>query len=157
MSGHRICHMIMSALTQTIEAKQTRLFMQRIEVAVGIILNTQGQVLVGQRLVEDAYFQKWEFPGGKLEQGESAQAALKRELQEELGIIVLQCQHFVTIEHDYADRNVRLSVRLINSFSGKPTGQEGQALQWLAPTELGKLDFLQGNQAIIEKLLLLTT
>ena len=128
--------------------------MKRINVAVGIILNSQGQVLIGQRLVEDAYFQKWEFPGGKLEKGESAEVALKRELNEELGIVVKDSQDFMTLDHDYPDREVRLYVRIVTSYSGKILSQEGQALQWLAPNKLTELDFLKGNQAIIDKLLL---
>ena len=58
--------------------------MKRIEVAVGIVFNTLGQVLVGQRTVADQYLGKWEFPGGKIESGESVTQALRRELQEEL-------------------------------------------------------------------------
>ena len=128
--------------------------MKRINVAVGIILNSQGQVLIGQRLAEDAYFQKWEFPGGKLEKGESAKVALKRELNEELGIVVNDSQKFMTLEHDYPDREVRLYVRLVNTYSGEISRQEGQALQWLSPNRLTELDFLKGNQPIIDKLLL---
>ena len=127
--------------------------MKRIKVAVGIIFNTHGQVLIGQRTVKDAYFQKWEFPGGKLEHGESVQLALSRELKEELGIEVLVSEEYMTLKHDYPDRHVHLSVCLIKEFSGDVVGQEGQALRWVAPEELLNLDFLKGNQAIIKKLL----
>lgn len=127
--------------------------MKRIEVAVGVIFNSERQVLIGQRIVKDAYYQKWEFPGGKLEQGETAESALKRELDEELGIKVLDSDSFMMLEHDYPDRKVRLYVRIIKSFSGTIKGVEGQALQWTALTDLSKLDFLTGNQLIVEKLL----
>lgn len=127
--------------------------MKRIEVAVGIIFNSQGQVLVGQRLVKDAYFQKWEFPGGKLEQGESVEAALARELKEELGITVKQSEEFMSLKHDYPDRQVRLSVRLVQSYEGDVVGVEGQAVAWLELQDLLEIDFLQGNQLIVNKLL----
>lgn len=131
--------------------------MKRIEVAVGIILNSQKQVLVGQRLVKDAYYQKWEFPGGKLEQGESVESALKRELKEELGITVQKSTELMVLEHDYPDRHVKLSVCEVNSYLGDVKSEEGQALQWVELKGLKRLDFLQGNQAIIEKLLLSLT
>lgn len=121
--------------------------------AVGIVSNSNGQVLVGQRTIKDAYFEKWEFPGGKLEAGESASQALIRELQEEIGIAVLASEPLMTLEHDYPDRHVRLSIFLVKEYQGDVSSKEGQALQWLAPSELAKLDFLEGNQAIIDKVL----
>ncbi|MFT5610668.1 MAG: 8-oxo-dGTP diphosphatase [Polaribacter sp.] len=127
--------------------------MKRIEVAVGIIFNTAGQVLVGQRLVVDQYFGKWEFPGGKIEAGESVTKALRRELHEELKIELEHSQDFMILEHNYPDRNVRLFIQIVNQYSGLPQGAEGQALQWCKLTELDQLDFLSGNQPIIDKLI----
>ena len=127
--------------------------MKRIEVAVGIIFNTLGQVLVGQRTVADQYLGKWEFPGGKIEAGESVTQALRRELQEELEIKLEHSEDFMTLEHNYPDRNVRLSIQIVKQFSGQPQGAEGQALQWCKLTELDQLDFLSGNQPIIDKLI----
>lgn len=127
--------------------------MKRIEVAVGLILEDNGRVLVGQRTVRDRYFGKWEFPGGKLEIGESAEQALVRELHEEIGIEVRQLESLMTLEHDYPDRKVRLHVLRVSEFNGKVTSREGQALKWLHPSDLGELDFLEGNQPIIEQLI----
>lgn len=126
--------------------------MKRIEVAVGIVFNTQGQVLVGQRVVKDLYFQKWEFPGGKLEQGESVENALFREFKEEVGIEISSSQHLLNLEHDYPDRNVRLYVHTVYHYQGEVQSLEGQALKWVEIPELGQLDFLQGNQPIIDAL-----
>ena len=127
--------------------------MKRIQVAVGIIQNQQGDYLVGQRTVEDAYYQKWEFPGGKLEQNETAKQALKRELFEELGVDVNACTELLMLEHNYPDRHVRLFVRQVTQYSGEVRGAEGQALQWVSLEQLSQLDFLAGNQAIIECLM----
>lgn len=127
--------------------------MKRINVAVGILEDAQGRVLVGQRTVKDAYFNKWEFPGGKLEQGESAEQALVRELSEELGVDVKKMNALTTIEHDYPDRHVKLMVFRVTAFDGVANGLEDQALRWLYPTELHTLDFLQGNTAIVDLLI----
>lgn len=127
--------------------------MKRIEVAVGIVFNSDNDVLIGQRLVKDAYYQKWEFPGGKLEDKETAQQALVRELQEELGIVVEKCELLMEHKHDYPDSQVTLFVYTIAEYSGNALGKEGQALRWVNLNELSNLNFLQGNQSIIEKLL----
>lgn len=129
--------------------------MKRIEVAVGVMFNDQGQVLVGQRIVQDQYFEKWEFPGGKLEVGESPTQALARELKEELSIDVQSSQELMTLDHDYPDRQVRLYVRTVDAYSGQATSSEGQAIKWVALSALQELDFLQGNQPMIERLLYL--
>ena len=127
--------------------------MSRIEVAVGLIHNIRGEFLVGQRTVVDRYFRKWEFPGGKLETDELANHALVRELQEELGISVVESESLMTLEHDYPDRKVLLHVYRVLQYQGVPVSAEGQALRWVAPEKLAQLDFLEGNQAIISYLL----
>ncbi len=123
-----------------------------LQVVVGIVLNAAGEVLIGQRVKHDAYYAKWEFPGGKLEADETAEEALRREFAEEVGIRVLQSHQFMTWEHSYPDRTVTLNVRLIDSYEGQPYAREGQALKWVSLDEIAHLDFLAGNQAIIEKL-----
>jgi len=122
--------------------------MKRIEVAVGVI-RRGNKVLVGQRLVNDIYYQKWEFPGGKLDGGESPEEALIRELDEELGIQVKNYSPLISLEHDYPDRQVRLHVFEVLSFEGEPGGKEGQAIQWVLPNECSSLDFLEANQPIV--------
>lgn len=126
---------------------------KRIEVAVGV-LHRQGNVLVAQRLVQDRYFEKWEFPGGKLEQGEEPVDALRRELKEELNINIAQVAPLIRLDHDYPDRQVRLHVYEVLEFSGEPVGYEGQAIQWVKPFECAQLDFLQANAAIVNAVVL---
>ena len=126
--------------------------MKRIEVAVGDVYNAQGLVLVGQRVVKDQYFNKWEFPGGKLEQGESPEEALKREFLEETALELLESKELMTVEHDYPDRHVRLHVHTVHSFKGHVCELEGQALKWVTVTDLESLDFLAGNQVILDRL-----
>lgn len=126
--------------------------MKRIEVAVGVLFNEQGEVLIGQRVVKDNYYQKWEFPGGKLEQGESPQDALIREFREEVGIEITSSEHFMVLEHNYPDRHVCLHVQKINQYSGYIASMEGQALKWVTLNGLSSIDFLDGNTQIVEML-----
>ena len=126
--------------------------MKRIEVAVGVLFNSQGQVLIGQRTVKDDYYQKWEFPGGKLEEGESPQDALVREFSEEVGIGISSSENFMVLEHDYPDRHVKLYVQLIKDYVGDVWAMEGQALRWVQLKELTDIDFLEGYQKIVSLL-----
>jgi len=126
--------------------------MKRIEVAVGVVFNSKGQVLVGQRVVKDDYYQKWEFPGGKLELGESVEQALVREFSEETGLDIKSSKPLMEVKHDYPDRHVCLHVHTVHDYNGEANPLEGQSLKWVRLDELGQLDFLQGNQIILERL-----
>ena len=100
------------------------------EVAAGILLDSEGRYLLGQRPEGKPYAGYWEVPGGKIESGESVFAALKRELQEELGIDIESSEELVVLEHDYPHAYVRLHVSIIRKWSGVPSGCEGQSLSW---------------------------
>jgi len=126
--------------------------MKTLQVAVGVLINARKQVLIGQRTVKDRYYQKWEFPGGKLEPGEQPSDALTRELAEELGITVHTAEPLIELRHQYPDRDVHLFVFRVTEYSGTPQGQERQALQWTSVAELENIDFLSGNTKIVEAL-----
>ena len=100
------------------------------EVAAGILLDSQGRYLLGQRPEGKPYAGYWEVTGGKIEKGESVFEALKRELQEELGIEITSSEELTVLEHDYPHAYVRLHVSVIRQWSGTPVGCEGQALSW---------------------------
>ena len=100
------------------------------EVAVGILVHADGQFLLAQRPSGKPYEGYWEFPGGKLEQGESVEAALARELDEELGIQIDGSQPWRVIEHDYPHAYVRLFFHKITAWKGELTGREGQSFLW---------------------------
>ena len=100
------------------------------EVAAGILLDAEGRYLLGRRPQGKPYAGYWEVPGGKIEAGESVFAALKRELQEELGIDIESSEELVVLEHDYPHAYVRLHVSIIRKWTGMPKGCEGQALSW---------------------------
>ena len=124
-----------------------------IRVVVGILMNPQNKVLIAKRPAHKPYPGLWEFPGGKIEPDESGEAALKRELQEELGIEVIGARNIVSHQHVYPDKTVFLEVWLISMFSGEPQGLEGQALRWVNASEIKDLRLLEGNWAILERIL----
>lgn len=123
---------------------------KRIHVAVGVVINTRKKVLISQRTVQDDYFMQWEFPGGKVEVGESAEQALVRELREEIGIKVCEQKLLLKHSYDYPDKMVNLAVFTVTQYLGEPIGLENQALEWVSPSHLSDVDFLSGNKKIIE-------
>jgi len=100
------------------------------EVAVGILISKDNNFLLANRPVGKPYEGYWEFPGGKIETGESIHQALVRELREELGIEVLESVAIGTIEHDYPHAYVRLYLQIVREWTGIPVGLEGQELAW---------------------------
>lgn len=107
-----------------------------IPVACGVLVDRQGRVLSARRPEGKVAAGYWEFPGGKIEPGESAAAALARELQEELGVTVREARPLIRFRHVYTNREVILDTWLVTAFDGEPHSREGQALAWLSRDEL---------------------
>lgn len=120
-----------------------------LEVAAGVVLDGEGRVLIAKRPAHLHQGDLWEFPGGKLEPGETAEQALRRELREEIDIEVLECSPLIGIRHDYPDRRVRLSVWRVERFSGDPRGLQGQPVRRVAPDELPGYEFPAANRPIV--------
>jgi 8-oxo-dGTP diphosphatase len=123
--------------------------MPRIHVAVGVIRNKAGEILISKRHLGSHQGGLWEFPGGKVEAGETVVEALQRELLEELGIRFAGAQPLLAIEHDYSDKAVCLDVWLVDVFEGSAEGREGQPLAWVTPSRLHTYPFPAANQPII--------
>lgn len=128
-----------------------------VHVAVGVITSTneyhQTQYFLTKRLNNVHQGGKWEFPGGKVEKGETIAQALARELKEEINIEVLSCQPLIIINHDYGDKKVCLEVFVVDNYIGEPNAQEGQEQSWFALEEFNNLDFPKANEAIINTLM----
>ncbi len=123
-----------------------------VRVAVGILFNARGEVLLTRRPEHVHQGGLWEFPGGKVEAAETIQAALRRELHEELGITVLSARPLIRIRHAYPDKRVLLDVWRVDRYLGEPRGLEAQPLRWATPEAMNRLRFPAADVPIINAL-----
>jgi 8-oxo-dGTP diphosphatase len=122
---------------------------KRVHVAAAVIRRADGQILLAKRADQQHQGGLWEFPGGKVETGESVATALHRELQEELGIAVTAARPLIKVQYDYPDKQVLLDVWEVSGFTGEPHGAEGQPLAWVSPRQLPDYEFPAANQPIV--------
>lgn len=120
-----------------------------LHVAVGILADEDGRVLLARRPEGKEQAGLWEFPGGKVDPGEDAEGALERELREELGVAVASARPLIRIPHAYPHRRVLLDVWQITRYRGMPRGLEGQELVWSAPGDLSTRELLAANRPIV--------
>ncbi|MCX9155870.1 Nudix family hydrolase [Niveibacterium sp. 24ML] len=125
---------------------------KRVEVAAAVITRPDGSFLLGQRAPDTFYAGYWEFPGGKVEAGESAHAALVRELQEELGITVHRAHPWITREHLYEHAHVRLHFFEVCDWSGTPNDHVHSALEWQQGDAPSVSPMLPANGPILKSL-----
>ena len=123
--------------------------MALVHVAVGVILDADRNILITRRAPDAHQGDLWEFPGGKVEAGESLTEALARELREELGIVIGRTSALLEVRHDYGDKSVLLDVHVVWEFSGEARALEGQPMAWVAPAELGGYSFPAANMPIV--------
>ena len=120
-----------------------------VHVAVGVVRDGDGNILITKRLAHAHQGGLWEFPGGKLEAEETVFQALLRELREEVGIEICNATPLIKIHHRYPDLRVLLDVWQVKQFSGEATACEGQAMHWVAPHRLSEYAFPAANRPII--------
>jgi 8-oxo-dGTP diphosphatase len=125
---------------------------ERIGVAAGILVDDGGNVLLTERIGDSPFAGLWEFPGGKIHSGETAAAAMRRELAEELGIVVQHSDPFVNVQHDYTDRCIALEFFLVTQWQGCPIGRDGQALQWRRPADIAVEELLPADAPVLRAL-----
>jgi len=121
-------------------------------IAVAVIVNQQGDILISQRHRIAAQGELWEFPGGKVEPGESVEDALQRELSEELGIRSSQTRPLIRLPYRYPEHKVFLDVWRVDTYEGEASGCEGQPIRWVAQDALSNYHFPEANGAIIRAL-----
>jgi mutator protein MutT len=116
---------------------------------VAAIIRRQGTILITRRFDNVHLPGLWEFPGGKVEPGESLQDALVREIREELGIGISVENEFFSAEHDYSAKSVRLHFFNCSIVSGEPQIIEVADLRWAAPSELNQYTFPEADRELI--------
>jgi 8-oxo-dGTP diphosphatase len=121
-------------------------------IAVGVLINDRGEVLICQRPPHKLYPGEWEFPGGKVEAGENVEVALRRELDEELGIRVTAARPLICLRYVYPELSVELDTWLVTGYAGTPRSTEHPASQWVAPSELPRWRLLAADRPIVNAL-----
>lgn len=121
-------------------------------IGVGVIWNEQGQILIDRRLQTGVLGGLWEFPGGKIEPGETVEECIKREIWEELGIAIEVGKHLITIEHIYTHLHVTLIVHHCDYVSGTPQPLECDEVRWVTLAEIDEFPFPEANAQIIAAL-----
>jgi 8-oxo-dGTP diphosphatase len=123
-----------------------------IRVVAAALYDGEGRVLIAQRPQGKHMAGRWEFPGGKLVADESERGALGRELREELGVEVTAARPFMRLTHAYPDRQIELSLWIVERFIGTPRPLDGQALKWVAREGLRAQDILEADRPFVEAL-----
>jgi 8-oxo-dGTP diphosphatase len=121
-------------------------------VVAGLILQ-EGKLLVCQRTRHQTMPLKWEFPGGKIEEGEQPRDALRRELEEELGILATVGDEVARIQHEYPNGGmVELRFYIVRDYRGELENRIFRDMQWVAPQELPTYDFLEADLTLVKDL-----
>jgi 8-oxo-dGTP diphosphatase len=123
-----------------------------LEVVAGILVRPDGQVFMASRPEGRVYAGYWEFPGGKVELGETLEAALARELHEELGIVVTDAARWVTRVFEYPHATVRLNFFRVYGWQGEPHPHEGQSFAWQTVDAVTVAPLLPANHAVLRAL-----
>ena len=124
-------------------------------VVCAALINDKGEVLLAQRPEGKRLAGKWEFPGGKVEADESPEAALSRELQEELGSVATEFEPFWFLSHDYAAEfgfHLLMPVYLCRKWQGEPKALEHKAIKWMLPNNMQQLPMIEADAELVERL-----
>ncbi|MES1936053.1 Nudix family hydrolase [Salinisphaera hydrothermalis] len=125
-----------------------------LDIAVGVLVDAEGRLLIAQRRPDTPGAGFWEFPGGKREDGEAIFDCLGRELAEEIGVTDLRGVPLIRFAHDRGPRPVRLHVWRIDGWTGEPGGREGQTVRWIARDALDEVELLPATDVILAALAL---
>jgi 8-oxo-dGTP diphosphatase len=123
-------------------------------IVAAVIERSDRRLLIGQRQRHDTSPLKWEFPGGKVEEGETPEAALAREVLEETGATLTKCAELGRVRHKYPDASEELEIRFFAAAIREETAQplSFEEVRWILPRELGEYDFLAANAPLVAQL-----
>ncbi|MCX2788545.1 8-oxo-dGTP diphosphatase MutT [Vibrio sp. Sgm 5] len=126
--------------------------MKRIHIVAAIIFNQdRSQIFITKRPDDKHKGGFWEFPGGKVEQNETVEQAMIRELEEEVGITVTEQALFEHLEYDYPDKSLKFDFMTVSQFNNQPYGREGQEGRWVDIIALPNYAFPEANVPILER------
>lgn len=125
-----------------------------LDIAVGVLVDARGRLLIAKRRPDTPGAGYWEFPGGKREEGEALFDCLSRELAEEIGVTDLRGEPLIRFAHDRGPRPVRLHVWRIDDWTGEPGGREGQIVRWVMRDALDDVELLPATDVILAALAL---
>lgn len=125
-----------------------------VHVVAGALTDGSGRILLAQRPAGKHLAGGWEFPGGKLEPGESRLATLARELKEELGIVIGAAHPLMRLTHAYRERDIDLDVWMVMDYQGEPRSLDGQRLRWCEREALANAGLLPADRPVVTALLL---
>lgn len=126
--------------------------MKRIHIVAAIIFSEdKSKIFITKRPDDKHKGGFWEFPGGKVESGESIEQAMIRELNEEVGITVTKQSLFEHLEYDYPDKSLKFDFITVTQFDGSPFGKEGQQGQWVEVSDLPNYTFPEANVPILNR------
>ncbi len=118
----------------------------------GALFDGDGRVLIAQRPADRMHAGRWEFPGGKIIDGETEAVALARELREELGVEIHRHCALMQLTHDYPERRVELHLHVVESFGGEPRALDGQQFKWVPLDALHHEDLLEADIPFVQAL-----
>ena len=121
-------------------------------IGIAIIINDNNEILIDQRLPKGEMASYWEFPGGKVEEGETVEDCIIREMKEELGVTVRCDRTFLDLNYDYEKFTVTLSNYICRIVEGIPQPIECEKILWIKPQELDNFEFPTANREIIQLL-----
>ncbi|XHX77106.1 MAG: A/G-specific adenine glycosylase [Stenomitos frigidus ULC029] len=146
------CQAYNQGIQTELPMSETRVPVPHKVIGVAVIWNDQGQVLIDRRRQEGLLGGLWEFPGGKVEPGETIEACIQREIREELGIAIAVGDRLIVVDHAYSHFRVTLNVHHCRHVSGEPQAIECDEVRWVALAELDQYPFPKANLQIIEAL-----
>jgi mutator protein MutT len=123
-----------------------------VHVAAAVLIDRRGRVLIAQRPPGKHLGGAWEFPGGKVEPGETPREGLARELEEEIGVSIEHPRPLIRLRHTYPTREVLLDVWVVRRYRGQPRGLDGQALRWCDGKALRSAQLLPADRPIVSAL-----
>ncbi|MCC7300253.1 MAG: A/G-specific adenine glycosylase [Verrucomicrobia bacterium] len=148
----KVCSALIEGKPSTYPVMEKKKKVPHITVGAAVTMNRKGEVLIAQRKQDDMLGGLWEFPGGKLEQGETIQECVSRELQEELGIKTVIGEHVITVKHAYSHFTMTMHVYRAAIVSGRPRPIHCADYAWVKVPDLGKFAYSKADLLVVEKL-----